>query len=77
MLLREQLNSIYLILFFVMLLYFQCGVQRTVETKFLEQKDRQLQELATYSQHVEMLYRRFVPFVIDFTWNILNQSQLE
>ena len=39
------------------MLVFQCSVQRTIETRDSRaKKDRQLQELATYSQHVEMLY---------------------
>ena len=52
---------------FVMLLYFNAVSKERLETRDSRAKDRQLQELATYSQHVEMLYGRFVPFVM-ITW---------
>ena len=73
--LRKQLNSIYLILFFCDALVFQCSVQRTIETRDSEQKDRQLQELATYSQHVEMLYGEIRAFRHDYL-NILTSLKL-
>jgi len=73
--LREQLNSIYLILFFVMLLYFNAVSKERLKQEILEQKDRQLQELATYSQHVEMLYGEIRAFRHDYL-NILTSLKL-
>ena len=73
--LREQLNSIYLILFFVMLLYFNTVSKERLKQEILEQKDRQLQELATYSQHVEMLYGEIRAFRHDYL-NILTSLKL-
>ena len=73
--LREHLNSIYLILFFVMLLYFNAVSKERLKQEILEQKDRQLQELATYSQHVEMLYGEIRAFRHDYL-NILTSLKL-
>ncbi len=73
--LRKQLNSIYLILFFVMLLYFNAVSKERLKQEILEQKDRQLQELATYSQHVEMLYGEIRAFRHDYL-NILTSLKL-
>jgi len=73
--LRKQLNSIYLILFFMMLLYFNAVSKERLKQEILEQKDRQLQELATYSQHVEMLYGEIRAFRHDYL-NILTSLKL-
>ena len=73
--LREHLNSIYLILFFMMLLYFNAVSKERLKQEILEQKDRQLQELATYSQHVEMLYGEIRAFRHDYL-NILTSLKL-
>ena len=73
--LRKQLNSIYLILFFVMLLYFNAVSKERLKQEILEQKDRQLRELATYSQHVEMLYGEIRAFRHDYL-NILTSLKL-
>ncbi len=51
----------------------QC--QRTIETRDSRAKDRQLQELATYSQHVEMLYGEIRAFRHDYL-NILTSLKL-
>ena len=58
-----------------MLLYFNAVSKERLKQEILEQKDRQLQELATYSQHVEMLYGEIRAFRHDYL-NILTSLKL-
>ena len=59
----------------MMLLYFNAVSKERLKQEILEQKDRQLQELATYSQHVEMLYGEIRAFRHDYL-NILTSLKL-
>ena len=59
----------------MMLLYFNEVSKERLKQEILEQKDRQLQELATYSQHVEMLYGEIRAFRHDYL-NILTSLKL-
>ncbi len=53
----------------MMLLYFNAVSKERLKQEILEQKDRQLQELATYSQHVRnALWEMLGAFRVMITW---------
>ncbi len=58
---RGQLNNLYIILFFIMLLYVNATSKEKLEQEIVAQKDRQLRELSNYSSlcsYMSMLLRK-------------------
>lgn len=72
---RGQLNNLYIILFFIMLLYVNASSKEKLEQEIVAQKDRQLKELSNYSHHVESLYSEIRSFRHDYL-NILTSLKL-
>ena len=72
---RGQLNNLYIILFFIMLLYVNATSKEKLEQEIVAQKDRQLKELSNYSHHVESLYSEIRSFRHDYL-NILTSLKL-
>lgn len=71
---REHLVGIYVVVFFVMLIYLNSTVTEKLEAELLYQKDKQLEELSVYSQHIESLYNEIRSFRHDYI-NILTSIQ--
>lgn len=69
-LLQERLVGIYTIIFLVMLVYLNTTLVEKLKEEIVYQKEQQLQELITYSQHVEDLYNEIKYFRHDYL-NIL------
>ena len=69
---RGQLNNLYIILFFIMLLYVNATSKEKLEQEIVAQKDRQLKELSSY---VESLYSEIRSFRHDYL-NILTSLKL-
>ena len=72
---RGQLNNLYIISFFIMLLYINATSKEKLEQEVVAQKDRQLKELSNYSHHVESLYSEIRSFRHDYL-NILTSLKL-
>jgi len=72
---RGHINNFYIVLFFVMLLYLNAVSKEKLEKEIIEQKDTQLNELSSYSHHVESLYEEFRNFRHDYI-NILTSLKL-
>lgn len=71
---REHLVGIYVVIFFVMLIYLNSTLTARLEEELLYQKDKQLEELLLYSQHVESLYNEIRSFRHDYI-NVLTSIQ--
>ena len=72
---RGHINNFYIVLFFVMLLYLNAISKEKLEKEIIEQKDTQLNELSSYSHHVESLYEEIRSFRHDYI-NILTSLKL-
>lgn len=72
---RGHINNFYIVLFFVMLLYLNAVSKEKLEKEIIEQKDTQLNELSSYSHHVESLYEEIRNFRHDYI-NILTSLKL-
>ena len=72
---RGHINNFYIVLFFVMLLYLNAVSKEKLEKEIIEQKDTQLNELSSYSHHVESLYDEIRSFRHDYI-NILTSLKL-
>ena len=72
---RGHINNFYIVLFFVMLLYLNAISKEKLEKEIIEQKDTQLNELSSYSHHVESLYEEIRSFHHDYI-NILTSLKL-
>lgn len=72
---RGHINNFYIVLFFVMLLYLNAVSKEKLEKEIIEQKDTQLNELSSYSHHVESLYEEIRNFRHDYN-NILTSLKL-
>ena len=72
---RGQLNNLYIIIFFVVLLYINAVSKERLEAEVLEQKDSELKALSEYSHHVEELYGEIRSFRHDYM-NILTSLKL-
>ena len=72
---RGHINNFYIVLFFVMLLYLNAVSKEKLEKEIIEQKDTQLNELSSYSHHVESLYEEIRSFRHDYI-NILTSLKL-
>lgn len=71
---REHLVGAYVVMFFVMLIYLNSTFTEKLEEELLYQKDKQLEELSVYSQHIESLYDEIRSFRHDYI-NILTSIQ--
>ena len=72
---RGHINNFYIVLFFVILLYLNAISKEKLEKEIIEQKDTQLNELSSYSHHVESLYEEIRSFRHDYI-NILTSLKL-
>ena len=72
---RGHINNFYIVLFFVMLLYLNAISKEKLEKEIIDQKDTQLNELSSYSHHVESLYEEIRSFRHDYI-NILTSLKL-
>lgn len=71
---REHLVGIYVVVFFVMLIYLNSTLTEKLEAELLCQKNKQLEELSIYSQHIESLYNEIRSFRHDYI-NVLTSIQ--
>lgn len=72
---RGHINNFYIVLFFVILLYLNAVSKEKLEKEIIDQKDTQLNELSSYSHHVESLYEEIRSFRHDYI-NILTSLKL-
>ncbi|WP_447453520.1 sensor histidine kinase [Streptococcus fryi] len=72
---RQLLVFLYLIVFLLMLFHLIRQLIAMAERALLEQKDKQLSDLASYSKHVESLYKEIRSFRHDYA-NILISLKL-
>lgn len=71
---REHLVGIYVVIFFILLIYLNSILTEKLEEELLYQKDKQLEELSLYSQHIESLYNEIRNFRHDYI-NVLTSIQ--
>ncbi|WAW99629.1 GHKL domain-containing protein [Streptococcus gallolyticus] len=72
---KSRLIAIYIILFFMMLIYINGTCKEKLEKEILNQKDRQLADLANYNRHIEYLYKEIKNFRHDYI-NILSSIKV-
>ena len=71
---RKHLVGIYVVVFFVMLIYLNSTFTEKLEAELHYRKDKQLEDLSVYSQHIESLYNEIRSFRHDYI-NILTSIQ--